>query len=397
MNQGSPLTVAALQYFATADGRRLISCAEELEHETPWRAQETLRKAHSADLARAALAVAEQRRRAADKFPATAERMFFDREGLEMASRAEIAAYRAQRIGPSDSIADLCCGAGADAVALAAHSPVVGVDIDAPRLLMSRLNAQAMNVDNRLSLVRGDSAQVPLRGMEALFADPARRRDGRRVRSPGAYEPSLDKLISLCSTLPKAAVKVAPAIPYDELPAGTETEFISSAGQCREAVLYFGDLVTTCRRATILPGPHSLCVDDGCGEAPVAEPGAYLFDPDPAVVRAHLIDALAQRMGAWKLDPQIAYLSSAVASHTPFARCYRVIEKMPFHLDKLRKILRERGMVPGVIKKRRFPLDADELWRLLRGKRHDPGNEVTLIFTRLDGNATVFICDCVLN
>src|SRR6185369_2875965 len=39
------------------------------------------------------------------------------------------------------------------------------------------------------------------------------------------------------------------------------------------------------------------------------EPGAFLFEPVKAVVRAHLFGVLAERYGLWQIDPHIAYLS----------------------------------------------------------------------------------------
>ena len=80
-------------------------------------------------------------------------------------------------------------------------------------------------------------------------------------------------------------------------PAGGGGEFTSGAGQCRGAALDFGRLATAARRATLLTGGHTRTGAEA-EPAEVAPPGAYVLDPDPAVVRAHLIDALARRIGA---------------------------------------------------------------------------------------------------
>ena len=66
------------------------------------------------DMCRAGLALVDLRQRAAVKF-ARAGEMFFDREGLEMATREEVARYRAWRLREAGDVADLCCGIGGDA------------------------------------------------------------------------------------------------------------------------------------------------------------------------------------------------------------------------------------------------------------------------------------------
>jgi len=171
-------------------------------------------------------------------------------------------------------------------------------------------------------------------------------------------------------------------------------EFLSAAQQCREGVLYFGPLARTARRATLLPGPHTLEAAAG-PPVPSGPPGAFLYDPDPAVVRAHLIDELARRLDAWKLDPHIAYLSGDTCAPTPFARVYRVLACQPFHLKRLRQFLQQEGLYPAEIKKRRFPIEPRELQHLLG---LSPGAQpVTLILTRIAARPVAAICARVEN
>ena len=112
------------------------------------------------------------------------------------------------------------------------------------------------------------------------------------------------------------------------------------------------------------------------------------------VVRAHLIDELAGALEAWKLDPQIAYLSGDRTVDTPFARCYRVLRHVPFNLKSLRRLLGREGWRPTAIKKRRFPITPDELERLLR--LEGTGEPVTLIATRIAERPVVAVCEPVV-
>src|SRR5690348_9554207 len=79
----------------------------------------------SPEVAAAAVTQAQLRRRARAKFGDLADRMWFTADGVEQATRAEVAAHRAARFAALTSaldrpprVADLCCGIGADLHAL---------------------------------------------------------------------------------------------------------------------------------------------------------------------------------------------------------------------------------------------------------------------------------------
>ena len=81
-------------------------------------------------------------------------------------------------------------------------------------------------------------------------------------------------------------------------------------------------------------------------------PGEYLYEPSGAVVRAHLVQELAQELGANLIDPHLAYLTAAEAVQSPLAQCYEVLEEIPVHEKQLKKWVRERGFTALTIKKR---------------------------------------------
>ncbi len=381
-----PLTLTALRYLQTPTGEQLLAAAKAAQS-TGLSAQEALRKNFPANMCRAALALSELRLRAGEKFE-RAEHMFFDRDGYEMATRAEVAQYRAWRLRAYDDILDLCCGIGGDLLFLGQNARVTAVDTERRRLEMARLNCSVCAVED-VRFVAADVRALRPKAA-AIFWDPARRNARKRGRRGVDYEPPLHFAEELRHSVPELAVKISPAIPEEDLPPGGEVEFISSGGQCREGVLYFGELATTTRRATLLPERHTIASAEGT-PVPVAPPGAYIYDPDPAVVRSHLLDELARQLDAWKLDEQIAYLSGDTLVATPFARAYRVLETLPFQIKKLRRRLREQGFFPQQIKRRRFPLEPFEVERKLGINSGD--QNVTLILTRLGGKTSCIICE----
>jgi hypothetical protein len=353
------------------------------------RAQEALRAEYPAAWCRAALALVELRRVAAAKFPA-AERMYFDRAGLEMASADDVARHRARRFARYGTVLDLCCGIGGDLLALSQGSAVLAVDTDPRRLAMARLNCQALGRSG-VHLAAADVRDLRLAG-DAAFCDPARRlASGQRLRSTESYSPPLSWLTATRRLVPAVAVKVSPAIDEDEIPVDCEMEWVSWRGQCREAVCYCGPLATASRRATVLPAGETLMETSRPPVAPVGEPGPFLYDPDPAVARAHLVEHLARRLDAWRLDPRVAYLCGNVGRLTPLASTYRVLTWVPYQLKRLRQLLIGEGLYPVEIKKRAVAMEPDDLRQRL-GIR-EGSRPVTLVHTRVGQKPLVAICE----
>ena len=329
--------------------------------------QELSRK-YPQDLAHAALEVAILRAEANAKFPFSRQ-LYLVREAMEQASSWMVAEYRARRFTPFDLLFDLGCSIGCDTLALAQIAPTIGVDRDPLRLALGRANLNALGLGERAAFVQADLADplpVCLPDNAALFFDPARRRQGRRIYSVRDYQPPLKVLESWQGQTPAIGVKISPGVDLSELggyPA--EVEFISLDGELKEAVLWFGPLETVSRRATVLPGAHSLVPAPVDGLA-LREPGAYIYEPDPSVLRAGLVQVLGASLGAAQLDADIAYLTVDRYQPTPFARAWAVESWFPFGLKMLRAYLRQRNVGRLTVKKRGSPLQPETLIRDLR-------------------------------
>jgi hypothetical protein len=254
---------------------------------------------------------------------------------------------------------------------------------------MAQENVRLYGHGRRFRALQADLLELSPLPVEALFADPGRRDElGRRIYSVHQYRPSLSFLDAWRDQTPHQAVKISPGVAYEELPPGVEVEFISVGGEVREALLWFGDLRSSAsRRATLLPGEHSLIADESAAIGTGA-PQSYLYEPDGAVIRAHLVQELGCLLDATKIDDAIAYLTADHSLPTPFARCYALDDYFPFQLKRLRAYLRERGIGDVTIKKRGSPLDPDELRRRLRLR----GDGHCIIFlTKVQGQATVLV------
>jgi hypothetical protein len=164
-------------------------------------------------------------------------------------------------------------------------------------------------------------------------------------------------------------------------------EFISWQGELKEAVLWYGAFQSARRRATILPAGETMTDAEPASDA-VSPPRRILFEPDASILRAGLVRQLAARLGAARIDPEIAYLTADEPVPTPWAQAYRIEEAMPFGLKRLREWLRAHSVGRVVIKKRGSPLEPEVLEKQLRLR----GEESRILFlTQVAGKHSVLI------
>jgi SAM-dependent methyltransferase len=324
-------------------------------------------------IASAAVTQATLRRRARAKFGAAADELWFTREGLEQSTGTPIANHRAKRfadltgrLGRPARVADLCCGIGGDLRAFAAAGcEVTGYDADPVAAAVAAANTRGTTA----SVECVDVETLDLSDLDAAFIDPARRSDGRRTFDVAAYKPGWPFVLSVLAQLPAAAAKIAPGIAHDLVPPGIEAEWISVGGALKEAVLWSGGLTDgrLRRRATLLPAGATLTsTTDADVPPPAGHLRRYLYEPDDAVVRAHLIGDLARLVDGVLLDASTAYITSDALVATPFAQVFEVDDAMPFSLKRLRAALRERQVGAATIMKRGSAIDVEQLRRDLR-------------------------------
>jgi SAM-dependent methyltransferase len=407
-----------LDLLLSAEGRELLAGLPEgpLDPADALRLGTRLRQRHPAELVAAALAQRELRERAVAKF-ALAGRMWLTREGLEQASAEPLARHRAARYAGADRVADLCCGIGGDLCALAPGRAALAVDLDPLHLRMARENARVHGA-GEVAAACADVRILSLPRSLAVFVDPARRAGGRRLPA-GESHPPLAWCLELAGRVAAVGIKAAPGLPLDRIPPGWEVELLADRRELKEAALWSPALATTTRRATVFPGPASLAAEPrstgappwGSPDAevshrlpagplwgspdpsgppvPCGPPGAFLLDPSPAVTRAGLVEQLARDLGAWKLDPRIAFLSADRPLRTPFGRLLAVDASLPWNLKRLREVLRQRGVGAVEVRKRGSAIDTDELTGRLR-LRGDA--RAVVVLTRVADRPWALVC-----
>ena len=389
------MEIETLDWLRTSEGARLLEQAVQAwaEHGgDPVRVAGAVRRIEpDAEKAAAATTQAQLRQRAVVKFGEAAHHMFFTPDALEQATRSRVADHRAARLAtaiPGGSVIDLGCGIGGDLLAFARAGLVAaGIDQDPVRVSMAEANLAALGLAGAVMV--GDATTLDPGGFDAAFADPARRGGRGRVFDVDGWAPPWTWVLDLLTR--RALVKVAPGIGHELVPAGIEAEWVSDGGEVKEAVLWSPGLSTTDRRATVIGerGLATLTDEDDPG-AEVRDVGAFLYEPDGAVIRAGLVTAVAAGVQGGLVDEHIAYVTSDGSFRTPFARGYRVLEEVPYREKPLRAALHQRGIGRLTIKKRGVQVVPEELRKRLSLKGD---NEATLVMTRVAGQGTALLVE----
>ncbi|GMA32249.1 hypothetical protein [Litorihabitans aurantiacus] len=209
-----------------------------------------------ADLVAAALTQSRLRARAVGKFGDLAADMLFTPDGLEQATRLSVAARHAHRFRTAGAthVADLGCGIGSDAMALAGMGmQVLAVERDEATAMVAAVNLRQLP---EARVVTGDALAVDLTGVDGVWADPARRTGaGRRLHALADYSPAVDRLLALRERIPSLGLKLGPGLAHADIPGDAHAQWLSVAGDVLEADLWFGPL------APEGPGRSALVLD----------------------------------------------------------------------------------------------------------------------------------------
>lgn len=383
------------------------------------------------------LGLVKARTRALSKFGDRARTMFLTEHGAQQATRPVVAAEHAAVFARAGirSVADLGCGIGADSLEFGRASlATVSVELDPLTASFAAANLADFSGSR---VVVGDVTNFDPESfrdnngkvVQGIWLDPARRdltgvvkSRTERIFDPEAYSPPLSFVVDLARTGIPMGVKLGPGMPHEAIAHPEDilseanphprvtAQWVEHEGSLVELVLWFNALaqegvartVTVLRQGaedeglhihkTTLSSPYSAeqvtPVDEKQTRLP--SPGEYLYEPSGAVVRAHLVQELAQELGANLIDPHLAYLTAAEAAQSPLAQCYEVLEEIPVQEKQLKKWVRERGFTALTIKKRGVDLVPEKLRASLlaggaskKAAKNQGYNPATLVFTRV--------------
>lgn len=344
----------------------------------------------------ALISQAQLRHRARAKFGSLADTLLFTEAGLEQASRLVVARSHATRFTEAGiaEVTDLGCGIGAESFTLAE----AGVRVHAIELDPQTAQFAAYNLVRfpTTSVSCADALTTEIPAERGVFLDPARRtagtRNTQRLTNIDDYAPPLSFAFNLAERH-ATAIKLGPGFPREHIPEPAHAQWTSVNGEAVEMMLWFNELATpgVTRSALVLRGSAAfeLTAPRDSADVEVRTLGSYLFEPDPAVIRARLIGDLARTLSLGMIDEQIAYLTGDHPVTSPFLQSFRIHEVLPANEAKLKRLLRDRNIGELEIKKRGMDIEPAALRKRLNLR----GSErATLILTRADEKRVALLC-----
>ena len=310
--------------------------------------------------------IAKCRIKAKKKFGELADKLFFDEEGLRYSTPPEVAEYRAKRL-KSEVIADVSCGVGIQAIYFAmVGERVIAVEKDPVRLELAKLNAESIGVEN-IDFIYGDATSKKIVNRikaDTVFSDPARKPE-EPIRTLKTLEPSPIKIYKIYRKVTdRIAFELPPQISREKITIDGEKEYTSLDFRLNRLALYTGALKSCEISAISLPSKERVTDDDEKIGLEVREtPLRYIYEVDPTIVKANLLENLA---GAIKFDGYLlmegkrrTLLTSKKEYDSSFFRRYNLLDFCKFDLSEIKASLRDLGAGKVTL---RLEIDPKEYW-----------------------------------
>lgn len=323
-----------------------------------------------------------------------------DFEAQEMMTRQSAAYYNAHIVSErvknesTPIIADITAGGGGDTLAIAKSIPNAKVHA----FEVSPARAKALQ-----DLVAASRAEVTVHQQDGLtlweelpechfiYADPARRHNGKRTLNPEEYAPPLSSVLALIgarrdmrdlsgesgfeSAHGESGAALRPTDLMVKLAPGVPREFAHVwVAHKREVVeaLYCSWEAPGVRKAVVIDDDGSVRYELAGTEAPATVPslcepkaGMLIIEPNGSIIRSGLVANFADQLGLRFIDPHIAYLALDVGLLDAQKRLverscssvYQVQAVMAITPKRIRAYLLEEGFTNVTVKKRGVDID----------------------------------------
>jgi len=261
-------------------------------------------------------------------------------KNLQQASCYELAQYHGELYGDFQTVGDLCCGIGSDLLFISQNKrQCFAVESQQSILSLAKYNMSSFYRDNIIYL--NQLSELFNKNCEALYIDPDRRWAGKKMIHVQHLSPNFTQIKSLISKYKNVAVKLSPLINYENsIFSDYDFNFISVRGELKECLMCSGDLKQS-KKAVILP-QKIIFSEKKHSPTELSEIKQWILEPDPAIIRAHLVNDLAVETGMLRIDPQISLLTSDIEPCTIYGNKYQVIDVFAYNVKKLQHYLLEK-------------------------------------------------------
>lgn len=329
---------------------------------------------------------------------------FWTRTLLEQASDAWCAEETAKDFPSHSNIVDVCSGAGADTLALAACGHVVRA-IDQSPISVALLNANA-KLHGQGVEARCESAEtLQLQSPEYLHIDPDRRTTGKRITAIEGLQPIWAVVRSLIASSKGASIKVAPATDWNELEDAPDVVRFLSRDRSVRQQRWLWRLDRWPDRSIVVSahsrgewvhevfqqGDQNALLEGPCC---AKEPGIYVADYDPAIRAARVSAVFASRIGCKMLDSAGGYFTADHCVPHGMVRWFRVLNVLSMDSKKLRAYARSANVGTWELKSRGVTIDLDKVRRELQ-TTPSSSRSCTLLFSKISGRPRVIATEPV--
>ena len=353
------------------------------------------------------------RQKAREKLPewyATEDVLYPKKVSLEQCSSSQTAEYKASLV-EGGSFADFSGGFGVDTIALA-RKFAKGHYVEPQEELceLFQHNCKVLDINN-VNIVNGtmEDNLAAIGPVDTIYLDPSRRDvHGRKVVALEDCVPNLlewkERLLAKCNTL---MVKLSPMIDIfqtlRDLPETYAVHVIAVNGECKEVVCLMSrrdarPCVSTNETEIVAVDICDNTTDNPCRDAinrvstttetertaplsVASQIGTYLYEPNAAVMKAGIFNALSQQFQIQKLEKNTNLFTADELREDFPGRVFRIEAVHEFHPRKIAKELSH--LENASIAVRNFPLSAEELRKTLKIK---DGNACYLFGCTLSGN-----------
>lgn len=366
----------------------------------------------------AALQQIAGRQKAKEKLPewyATEGILYPKKVSMEQCSSSQTAEYKASLV-EGKSFADFSGGFGVDTAAFA-RKFMKGCYVEPQQELceLFQHNCKVLDINN-VDIVNGtmEESLVNIDHVDMIYLDPSRRdTHGRRVVSLTDCTPNLlewkSALLDHCNIL---MVKMSPMIDIfqtlRDLPETYAVHVVAVEGECKEVlfllsheeamhcVLTIGTNATNTKIMAVdinktTPTRVETTLETERTTLPqiATELSTYLYEPNAAVMKAGIFNALSEQFQIKKLAKSTNLFTSNERHEDFPGRIFHIETILEFHPRKTAKELSH--LASASIAVRNFPLTAEELRKTLKTK---DGNGAYLFGCTLwDGRKVVVVGD----
>lgn len=307
----------------------------------------------------------ECRKKAASKLPSILKNDKFCFPTLlsaEQCTSEPLANFHSSLIHPEDKILDMTCGLGIDSFHLASVcQDVLAIDIDQNIVDTANYNARILNIKN-FKAICADSATfietLEDNSFSSIFIDPARRNNGRKVVFLNDCSPNVSLLLPrMLSVAPRVIIKTSPMLDATaaakELSNVKEIYTIGTATECKELML-------VCERGYYsTPELHAVTLTKDNVDHVVfsdlstyahtyvseLEPGQFLYEPYPAVMKSGRFNDIASKYDVHMLSCDTHIFTSNIYSDNFPGKQMRILYAAPYNKRTIKYIKNEYSKV----------------------------------------------------